>query len=69
MIIQSADEAPTAQNVNTTAADTVTMTNHATEQMAFVIQGVSLDTQEENVTKVPFLYIVHVHYTSFTLSL
>ena len=67
MIIQSAEEAPTAQSVYTTVADTVTMTYHATEQMVFVMRDVSLDTQEKNVTKVPFLYIVH--YTSFTLSL
>ena len=63
MIIQNAEEAPTAQNVNTTAADTVTMTHHATEQMVFVMRDVSLDTQEKNVTKVPFLnilYIIHI---------
>ena len=58
MIIQNAEEAPTAQNVNTTAADTVTMTYHATEQMVFVMRDVSLDTQEKNVTQVQFLYIV-----------
>ena len=52
-----------AQNVNTTVAD-IAMTHHATEQMVFVIRDVSLDTPEKNVTKVPFLYIVH--YTTFT---
>ena len=44
------------QNVNTTVADTVTMTYHATEQMAIAIRDVSLDTQDTNVTQVQFLY-------------
>mgnify|MGYP003684292657 CR=1 FL=1 len=52
------------QNVNTTAADIVTMTYHATEQMVFVIRGVCLDTQEKNVTQVPLLYILNI-YKSF----
>ena len=65
MIIQSAEEAPTAQSVNTTVADTVTTTYHATEQMVFVIRDVSLDTQEKNVTQVQFLYIVQ--NTTFNL--
>ena len=55
MIIQSAEEAPTAQSVNTTAADIVKITYHALEQMVFVIRDVSLDTQEKNVTQVQFL--------------
>ena len=58
-----------AQNVNTTATD-IAMTHHATEQMVFVIRDVSLDTPEKNVTKVPFLYIVHYTTCKFvTLSI
>ena len=47
------------QNVNTTVADTVLMTLHVTEQMAFVIWGVKLDIKDKNVTQVLFLHITH----------
>lgn len=48
------------QNVNTSVADTVLMTLHVTDQMAFVIWGVKLDIKDKNVTQVLFFY-----YTSF----
>ena len=65
LIFQNANLEPLVQDVNTTVADIVMMTYHATEQMVFVMRDVSLDTQEKNVTQVQLLYIVQ--NTTFNL--